>query len=183
MPRRKNKLSRPKVKPGTNNADQAAARDEAAEERERLADNAALEAERLTAAAALLERLAAADAMDAPMVIEPAYEPSKGEIDSYKRMAVVAKYQWLGCPPESEWSKHGGTLRQIADSLGMPDPCDYRPIREVLLRYLAGEDVFYTKGGQGRKTKLNEGEQRIAADCLRRGTGQVSNNLSRVIVV
>ena len=49
MPRRKNKLSRPKVKPGTNNADQAAARDEAAEERERLADNAALEAERLTA--------------------------------------------------------------------------------------------------------------------------------------
>ena len=26
-------------------------------------------------------------------------------------------YQQLGCPPESEWGKHGGTLRQLADAL------------------------------------------------------------------
>ena len=57
----------------------------------------------------------------------------------------------------------------------MPDPCDFRPIKEVLLRYLNGEDVWYSKGGQGRKTKLTAGQQLIAADCLRRGLGQVQS--------
>ena len=87
-------------------------------------------------------------------------------------MAIVNKYQMLNCPPESEWSKHGGTLRQIADHLEMPDPCDYRPIRETLQRYLADEDVWRSKGGQGRKPKLAYGQFLISADCLRRGTGQ-----------
>ena len=92
---------------------------------------------------------------------EPTYVPSKGELQSHKRVAIVYKYEQLGCPPETEWGKHGGVLRQIADHLEMPDPCDYRPIREVLQRHLAGEDVQYTKGGQGRKTKLGRGEQLI----------------------
>ena len=52
----------------------------------------------------------------------PAYQPSNGEMAAYRRMEIVAKYQRLNCPPESEWSKHGGVLRQIADSLDMPDP-------------------------------------------------------------
>ena len=56
---------------------------------------------------------------------EPAYEPSNGEIDSYKRMGIVSVYHMLKCPPESEWGKHGGTLRQIADHLDMPPDCDY----------------------------------------------------------
>ena len=52
---------------------------------------------------------------------------------------TVYWYQQLNCPPESEWGKHGGTLRQIADAFGMPSTCDYRPIRETLRRYLAGD--------------------------------------------
>ena len=164
--------SRRKPKEGTKNANQAAARDVAAEERERHADNAALEAERLASAAVLLEHLAATDAMNTPTVIEPACEPSNGELASYKRMAIVYHYQQLGCPPESEWGNHGGTLRQLADAFDMPDPCDYRPIKEVLLRYLNGEDVWCSKGGQSRKPKIPHGQQLIAADCLRRGTGQ-----------
>ena len=76
------------------------------------------------------------------LVTEPAYEPSKGEVDKYKRMGYVAIYHMLGCPPKSMWGKHGGTLRQIADHFNMPDPCDYRPIRETLTRYLAGDDVW-----------------------------------------
>jgi hypothetical protein len=119
----------PKKKGGTNNANQAAARDK------RAAD--AAEAELLAAAEALQALEAPAPppaAVQPPMEIKPAYEPSGGEMAAYRRMEIVSKYQRLGCPPESEWSKHGGVLRQIADSLDMPDPCDYRPIKEVLLR-------------------------------------------------
>ena len=89
------------------------------------------------------------------------------------RRLIGLLYEELGCPPESEWSKHGGTLRQIADALKMSDPCDYAPIRNVLKRHLNGEDVWYRKAGCGRKTKLTPGEQKIMADCLSRGTGQV----------
>ena len=38
-----------------------------------------------------------------------------------QREAIVLKYELLGGPPESEWGRHGGTLRQIADFLEMPD--------------------------------------------------------------
>lgn len=159
-----------KPKGGTKNKHQVAARDEA----------------RATAIAAVgtmadeaLEALLSPPPAPAEEVVseatcgpEPACEPSKGELDAYKRMAVVSAYQRLNCPPESEWAKHGGTLRQIADAFDMPDPCDYRPIKEVLLRYLNGEDVWYCKVGQGRKSKLAYGQQLIAADCLRTGTGQ-----------
>ena len=110
--------------------------------------------------------------MEETTPVAPTYKPSKGTMDARRREAIVFKYELLGCPPESEWGKHGGTLRQIADFLEMPDPCDYRPIREVLQRNLAGDDIWYTRGGQGRKSKLGYGEQLIAADCLRRGTGQ-----------
>ena len=158
-----------KKKGGTNNVNQAAARDK------RAAD--AAEAE-LSAAAEALQALEAPvpppAAVQPPTEPVPAHEPSNGEMAAYRRMEIVSKYQRLGCPPESVWSKHGGTLRQIADHLEMPDPCDYRPIREVLQRYLAGDDVFSTKGGQGPsgKSKIPYGQQLIAADCLRRGTGQ-----------
>ena len=159
-----------KPKGGTKNKHQVAARDEA----------------RTTAIAAVgtmadeaLEALLSPPPAPAEEVVseatcgpEPACEPSKGVLDAYKRMAVVSAYQRLNCPPESEWAKHGGTLRQIADAFDMPDPCDYRPIKEVLLRYLNGEDVWYCKVGQGRKSKLAYGQQLIAADCLRTGTGQ-----------
>jgi hypothetical protein len=148
-------------KRGTKNTNQATARD-------------------IRAAEAEIQALAAAEAatespipeVASPVPYEPTYVPSRGQLQSHKRVAIVYKYEQLGCPPESEWGKHGGTLRQIADHLDMPDPCDYRPIREVLQRHLAGEDVQYSKGGQGRKTKLGRGEQLIAADCLRSGTGQ-----------
>ena len=89
-----------------------------------------------------------------------------------QREAIVLKYELLGGPPESEWGRHGGTLRQIADFLEMPELCDYRPIRETLQRHLKGEDIWYTKGGQGRKPALPCGQMCIAADCLWRGTGQ-----------
>ena len=39
--------------------------------------------------------------------------------------SAASKYELLECPPESEWGKHGGTLRQIADHLDMPPDCDY----------------------------------------------------------
>ena len=50
---------------------------------------------------------------------EPAYEPSKSEMNAHRRAAILHKYEQLKCPPASEWGKHGGTLRQIADFLEM----------------------------------------------------------------
>ena len=128
-------------KKGTKNKHQAAARDK------RTAN--AAEAEVLAAAEALRTMESPAPppavAQPSPETI-PACEPSNGEMAAYKRMAIISKYQRLGCPPESESSKHGGVLRHIADEFELPDPCDYRPIKEVLHRYLAGEDVWHTKG-------------------------------------
>ena len=154
------------VKNGTNNTQQAAARDEARA--------AAIAAIGQMADEALEEVLSAPSPqpMEETTPVAPTYEPSKKTMDARRREAIVFKYELLGCPPESEWGKHGGTLRQIADFLKMPDPCDYRPIREVLQRNLAGEDIWYHRGGQERKSKSGRGEQLIAADCLRRGTGQ-----------
>ena len=159
-----------KPKQGTKNVHQVSARDK------RAADAAAAELQAAAEALAALDEPAPAPAEEQPSLEpEPACEPSNGELASYKRMAIVSHYQRLGCPPESEWGKNGGTLRQLADAFDMPDPCDFRPIKEVLLRYLNGEDVWYSKGGQGRKTKLTAGQQLIAADCLRRGLGQVQS--------
>ena len=169
MPRGRTGLSRPHGKPGTNNADQASRRDEHATPAERRAAGA----ERRAAAREAEAEPPVEEEFSEAEMPEPTYAPSKGDMNSHRRIAIVYKYELLNCPPESEWGKHGGTLRQIADYLEMPDPCDYRPIREVLQRHLSGADVSYTKGGQGRKTKLGPGEQRIAADCLRRGTGLV----------
>ena len=108
MPRYK--PGRKGAKAGTNNTAQAAARGK------RAAD--AAEAELRVAA----EALAALEApqpppadVHPPLDPVPAYKPSKGEFDSHKRMSIIFKYMELKCPPESEWGKHGGTLRQIAD--------------------------------------------------------------------
>ena len=54
-------------------------------------------------------------------MLEPAYEPSEGTMSACQREAIVLKYELLGGPLESEWGRHGGTLRQIADFLEMPD--------------------------------------------------------------
>ena len=144
------------AKIGTHNTAQAAARDR------RAAD---AKAAKLRAAAEALAALEAPPPAPAEEVVspepEPACEPSKGELDAYKRMAIMSAYQRLNCPPECEWGKHGGTLRQLADAFDMPDTCDYRPIKEVLLRYLNGEDVWYSKGGQDRKSKIPYGQQLI----------------------
>ena len=93
-------------------------------------------------------------------------------MDAHRRVAIVYKYELLGCPPQSEWGKQGGTMRQIADFIGMPESCNYQPVRSVLERHLAGEDILKHRSGQGRPAKLPVGQQLIAADCLRRGTGQ-----------
>ena len=53
------------------------------------------------------------EALSSP-VLEPAYEPSEGTMSACQREAIVLKYELLGGPPESEWGRHGGTLRQIA---------------------------------------------------------------------
>ena len=129
-----------KAKPGTHNRKQAAARDAA-----RTAAIATVGTMADEALEALLSPPPAPAEQVVSPAIEPACEPSKGELDAYKRMAIVSAYQRLNCPPECEWGKHGGTLRQLADAFDMPDPCDYRPIKEVLLRYLNGEDVWYSQ--------------------------------------
>jgi hypothetical protein len=101
-----------RAKPGTRNKHQAAARDK------RAAD--ASEAELLAAAEALqaLEAPAPPPAVvQPPTEPVPVYEPSNGEMAAYKRMAIVSAYQRLNCPPECEWGKHGGTLRQVEPSL------------------------------------------------------------------
>ena len=98
------------AKHGTNNTQQAAARDEA--------KAAAVAAVGMMADEALEDLLSPQPSPEGdvqPPAIEPTCEPSKGEMDSYKRMAIVSHYQRLGCPPKSEWGKHGGTLRQLAD--------------------------------------------------------------------
>ena len=118
MPRRK--YTRPH-KRGSNNSAHAAARNEARAAAVVQAADATLKELTSPAPAPVQE--------PAPPVTEPTYVPSKGEMDSHRRIAIVWKYEDLGCPPESEWGKHGGTMRQIADFLLMPDPCDYRPIR------------------------------------------------------
>ena len=109
MPRNNGKQGRPHgKKPGTNNASQAAARDK------RAADAAAAEQQDAAEALAMLDEPAPAPPEEQPsMEPEPACEPSKGEMDSYKRVAILSAYHRLNCPPESEWSKHGGTLRQF----------------------------------------------------------------------
>ena len=160
-----------KAKRGTNDAKLAARRDQ----RAAAAAKAEARARRLAAqqaAAAATSPAPRSDHNRASPVTAPTYEPSRGELASHKRVAIIYKYELLDCPPESEWGKHGGTLRQIADHLDMPDPCDYRPIRETLLRHLGEDDVMKTRGGQGRKPILPHGQQLIAADCLQRGTGQ-----------
>ena len=165
MPRRPKGLGRPQVKHGTNNVKQAAVRDAAAAEAERRAAAAARAAAKKPEPPPPVE--------EPPLVpVEPTYIPAKGDMEAHKRMAIIFAYEQLNCPPVSEWAKHGGTLRQIADQLGMPDPCDYRPIRQTLERHLSGEDIWYTKGGQGGKPTLPYGARLIAADCLRSGTGQ-----------
>ena len=159
-------------KPLTNNAAQAAARDEraaaAAEEFAAFVEEAArAEKEALRADEEALRAEA-----QRQRTMKPAHVPSNGEWAAFKRQSIVFHYFELDCPPVSEWGKSGGTLRQIADALGMPDPCDYRPIRETLTRFLAGEDVWHTKGGQGAKPMLPYGEQCVAAELLRTGMGQ-----------
>ena len=156
-------------KAGTKEKGQAARRDERAA--------AAAAAERQAAAEAMADMNAAPTpapnaAATPATAVEPAYQPSMCELNAFKRMAVVYFYMTLGCPPETEWGKHGGTLRQIADHLGMPDPCDYTHIRSTLTRHLAGEDIWHNKPGQGRKRKLTKGEALIYADCLKRGHGR-----------
>jgi len=109
--------SRPRAKPGTNNAKQAAARDK------RAADASTAELQATAEALAALDDPAPVPTEEQPSPEpEAACEPSNGELASYKRMAIVSHYQQLGCPPESEWGKHGGTLRQLANAFDMPDP-------------------------------------------------------------
>ena len=113
MPRHRGHGNRKSRKRGTNNPEQAAARDERADAARRQAAAEAL--------AALEHRPPAPiEALPSP-VLEPVYEPSKGTMCARQRQAIVLKYERLGCPPESEWGRHGGTLRQIADFLEMPD--------------------------------------------------------------
>ena len=115
---------------------QAAARDK------RAADAAEAELQAAAEALAALDEPAPAPAEEQPSTEpEPACEPSNGELASYKRMAIVSHYQQLGCPPESEWGKHGGTLRQLADAFDMPDPYDFRPIKDVQRPATDGGDV------------------------------------------
>jgi len=33
-------------------------------------------------------------------------------MDARERKAIILKYERLGCPPESEWGKHEGTLHR-----------------------------------------------------------------------
>ena len=56
--------------------------------------------------------------------------PTLFQIQEQQRQAIIFHYMELKSPPESEWSRHGGTLQQIADRLGYADPCDYRPIKQ-----------------------------------------------------
>ena len=93
-------------------------------------------------------------------------------MEARRREMIVYKYELHECPPESEWGKHSGTLRQIADYLEMPDPCDYTSIRQCLERHLNGQDIWYPKAGGGRKRLLTNGEALIAADALKRGHGR-----------
>jgi len=103
--------------PSTNNAKQAAARDK------RAADASTAELQATAEALAALDDPAPVPTEEQPSPEpEAACEPSNGELASYKRMAIVSHYQQLGCPPESEWGKHGGTLRQLANAFDMPDP-------------------------------------------------------------
>ena len=159
------------VKPGTTNPQYAAARDERAAAAARNASRA----QRLAAQQAEAAEMSPAPRphhQKASPLTESTYEPSRAELAAHKRVAIIYKYEQLGCPISDEWGMHGGTLRQIADHLGMPKRCDYRPIRECLERYLADDDVMKPRPGQGRKPVLQRGQQLVAADCLQRGTGQ-----------
>ena len=91
-----------KAKQGTKNKHQVAARDER--------QAAAIAAVGIMADEALEGLLSSPQATEEEVLvsplIEPACEPAKGELDAYKRMAIVSAYQRLKCPPESE-CKHG----------------------------------------------------------------------------
>ena len=75
------------AKAGTKNKHQAAARDK------RAADAAEVELQAAAEALAALDEPAPAPAEEQPSTEpEPAYEPSKGEMDAYKRMEIASKY-------------------------------------------------------------------------------------------
>ena len=89
-----------------------------------------------------------------------------------QRQTIVWMWKQLGAPPPEQWNCHGGPLRMIADWLRQDEHSDLRPIRRTLERHIACEPLSTHCAGQGRKPKLPHGQQLIAADCLRRGTGQ-----------
>ena len=148
------------VKPGTTNPQYAAARDERAAAAARNASRA----QRLAAQQAEAAEMSPAPRphhQKASPLTESTYEPSRAELAAHKRVAIIYKYEQLGCPISDEWGMHGGTLRQIADHLGMPKRCDYRPIRECLERYLADDDVMKPRPGSSlRLTACSAGPVR-----------------------
>lgn len=88
-----------------------------------------------------------------------------------RRAAIINAYHGLGCPPEEQWWRRGGTVAIIArDWLHMKPNADVRPIYETLRRYVAGEELT-CYSNSGGKQKLTKGESAVAADCLRCGRG------------
>ena len=175
MPRASNKVGK-YVKPGTNNKDQAAKRDAARAAAEEEAAAAALRGFRSPPAA---EQTTEEATPATEIQMEPAYVPSVPELQEQQRQAITWKYMALGCPPETEWSRHGGVLRQIADMIGLPDPCDYRPIKQILRRYLNGEELYRPGYKGGQQPKLTFGEAMVSSGRVVQGV-LYRNEVTRV---
>ena len=143
MPRGSNKVGRYK-KHGTNNVDQAAARDEAAA-------TAAAAVQRAAAEALLAMESPAAVVHPSPATaVQP--RPNTVAQEERRRQAIVWKYEQLGSPPQELWRGPGGTLSIIRVWLELPYTADVRPIERVLERHVEGQPLKLA--GQGRKAKL-----------------------------
>ena len=162
MPRRRNLMSQPRKKPGTNNVKQAATRDErraAAEEADR------------AAAAELLADLATEEQQHgaSPQTVVKRNPLTAGQ-QARRRAVIIWKYVELGCPAKKWWEGRGGTLAKISEFLEQKEGTDRRPILEVLSKYVDGKQQL--KSRRGIQQKLTHGETQIVADALERGHGK-----------
>mmetsp|Transcript_1796 Transcript_1796/g.5106 ORF Transcript_1796/g.5106 Transcript_1796/m.5106 type:complete len:226 (+) Transcript_1796:156-833(+) len=157
------KLSRKGLKPGTNNAKQAAARDTAA---------AAREAQLPTIVDEPPE-----PAIETPETPGAPRKKQRREGHTWQEQAVQRAtvcyfYNRLGCPPESEWSGPGGAVLHVRDRMLLPaGKQKYTDqIRRVLRAIVDGDSSRQQR--DAKQKKLSEAEARIAAEYLIDGMGQ-----------
>jgi hypothetical protein len=100
---------------------------------------------------------------------------------SLLRMRVAQYFiDTLGAPARAQWGGRGGAVASTKKELGLQ--CDSRTVRRVfqeIIRALARNDVWdeaaprrqRSHGGHNKAITDGSGEERVIADCMKRGVG------------